>query len=1114
MKRTFCFAASYFTTCLCLIWTFDASALGQRPEMVAQTGHTFVVSSVAFSPDGKTLASGSADQMIKLWDVASGTELRSLSGHTGVVWSVAFSPDGKTLASASKDQTVKLWDVVSGRELLTLKGHTDDVWSVAFSHNGKMLASGCLDKTIKLWDVAKGSELRTLKGHTDAVWSVAFSANDEILASGGGKDHAVKLWDLPSGTELRTLSGHADDIYSVKFSADGKLLASGSADSTIRIWNVSNGTEVHVLKGATNGIYSVAFSPDGRLLAGGGNDGQIRLWDVVSGSELPALKTHPGLISSVAFNPDGRTLVSGSWDNTIKLWDVPGRTEQRLLAEHSGWVLSIAFSPNGKMLAGGTWDKKVKLWDLAGGTELRLLSGHSEAVRSVAFSPDGKTLASGSGDQTVKLWDVQSGIELRTLKGHSDGVESVAFSPDGLTLASSGRDKLIKLWDVATGKELLTLKGHSDWIESVQFGRGGKTLASGSRDHTIKLWNVVDGKELRTLKGHSDGVESVAFSPDGLTLASAGSDQVIKLWDVTTGTETRNLKGHSDWIYSLAFSPNGKMLASCGRDNTIKLWDAATGTELRTLRANSGWIFSVAFSSDGKTVVSGSLDTYLRFWNTADGAELAGLVAIDRNDWLVVTPDGLFDGTPVAWNKTIWRFDNNTFNHVPIESFFGDFLYPGLLEDILAGKRPKAPSDISKKDRRQPQLKLALANGNRDTRLATRQVALKIDISRSPAGARDVRLFRNGSLVKVWRGDVFKGGRRVILAATVPIVAGENTLTAYAFNRDNIKSSDASLVVNGADNLKRAGTLYVLALGANKYRNKDYDLNFAVADVNEISKQIKAYQDKLSDYARTEIILLTDQDATKASIMRALRRFSAGPGMSAEPGLSPVLKQQLEKIKPIEPEDGLVIYYAGHGRAIGQHFYLMPHDFVARNEELFMGSSISDIELNQALERVDAGKLVMIIDACQSGQVLGSEREGRGPMNSKGLAQLAYDKGMYILTAAQSFQAAKEVSRSRAGEKIGHGLLTFALLEGFTRARRDAEGRVTEREWMKYAVDQVPAMEIEEMTKRSSEAKQTNRPAPRGELVFVNGDDSGAVQRPRVFYRRELEGHPLIVARQ
>jgi WD40 repeat protein len=312
------------------------------------TGHTNRVTSVAFSPDGRLLASGSWDETIKLWEVASGREVRTLSGHTDWVLSVAFSPDGRLLASGAAwpDTTIKLWEVATGREVRTLSGHTSWVTSVAFSPDGRLLASGSHDATIKLWEVATGSLVRTLSGHTGDVRSVAFSPDGRLLASGScgrwesGIDCVqgeIKLWDVATGSLVRTLSGHTDWVRSVAFSPDGRLLASGSCgkfenniycvQGEIKLWDVATGSLVRTLSGHTSWVNSVAFSPDGRLLASG--SGEIKLWDVATGREV---RTLTSFASSVAFSPDGRLLASGSCGKVdenyncvqgeIKLWDI------------------------------------------------------------------------------------------------------------------------------------------------------------------------------------------------------------------------------------------------------------------------------------------------------------------------------------------------------------------------------------------------------------------------------------------------------------------------------------------------------------------------------------------------------------------------------------------------------------------------------------------------------------------------------------------------------------------------------------------------------------------------------------------------------------------------
>jgi WD40 repeat protein/tRNA A-37 threonylcarbamoyl transferase component Bud32 len=286
----------------------------------------------------------------------------TLIGHSDIVLSVAFSPDGRTLASGSGDKTIKLWDVQSQKQIATLTGHSSYLSSVAFSPDGRTLASGSQDWTIKLWDVQSQGQIAALTGHSDMVWSVAFSPDGRTLASGSYK--MIKLWDVLSQRQIATLTGHSDDdsVSSVAFSPDGRTLASGSGDGTIKLWDVQNQREINTLTGHSDNVLSVAFSPDGRTLASGSTDKTIKLWDVQSQGQIANLTGHSDRVWSVAFSPDGRTLASSSRDETIKLWDVPSQREIATLTGHSDNVLSVAFSPDGRMLASGSYDNTIKLW--------------------------------------------------------------------------------------------------------------------------------------------------------------------------------------------------------------------------------------------------------------------------------------------------------------------------------------------------------------------------------------------------------------------------------------------------------------------------------------------------------------------------------------------------------------------------------------------------------------------------------------------------------------------------------------------------------------------------------------------------------------------------------
>ncbi|WP_217360042.1 hypothetical protein [Anabaena sp. UHCC 0253] len=284
------------------------------------SGHSDRVKSVAFSPDGQTLASGSGDNTIKLWNVNTGKLLQTLPGHSSAVSSLAFSPDGQTLASGSGDNTIKLWNVNTGKLLQTLLGHSSTVYSLAFSKDGQTLASGSADKTIKLWDMSIRTQIHTFQGHSAWVYSVAFSPDGQTLASGSG-DNTIKLWDVATERNICTFQAF-NAVNSVVFSPDGKTLASGNDDKTIKLWDMSIRTQIHTFQGHSDWVYSVAFSPDGQTLASGSADNTIKLWDVTTGNLLQTLTGHSDWVYSVAYSPDGQTLASGSADNTIRIWPV------------------------------------------------------------------------------------------------------------------------------------------------------------------------------------------------------------------------------------------------------------------------------------------------------------------------------------------------------------------------------------------------------------------------------------------------------------------------------------------------------------------------------------------------------------------------------------------------------------------------------------------------------------------------------------------------------------------------------------------------------------------------------------------------------------------------
>ncbi|MCM3905396.1 MAG: caspase family protein [Pyrinomonadaceae bacterium] len=1120
---------------------------------------------IAFAANGNVVIISDA---IRVWDTTSGQELRSIGLDTlstsalmGGGGGAAITPDGNQLAfvlsRGVESPQVKFWDLATGREARTVNLPDKDFDGVelGFTTDGRLLVAGIVDKRLKLWDLsAKGNERDLTPTATDYGF-IKFSRDGRLLALAEG--YTVKLWDLTTSRELPALNAPQGSLSAsqarifANFTEDGKRVATGGFGTPTILWETETAKQLVKLSGRTNMAYEVAFSADGTRLSSGGRT----RWDLRTGRGTRLAAAPSDSVFGLP-SPDGKLLATFMMNsNALTILEVPsGRQLQRLAPASSGSIINrVNFSPDGTMLL-------------------------------ISYGPDPEqqqnpnSALSGSENQ-LKIWEVKSGRELRSIALGIGGASKAGFSPDGRTLGTLGAMGQIALWDTESGSRIRDLTS-SPLANLGALGNPGATTPGSINPRTIMkpgsiksgsiaMPNMADMSAMMTnmMGAMSAGtmgqtVTSLAFSPDGRTLATGGVESKsnfdmaammsaamnpgkrpknqptpdpqdfmknmkvettgqVRLWDVASGSQIGDLKGHGKGVTEVAFSRDGRLLASGSSDNTIRIWDLATKHELRTMTGHTSNIESMDFSPDGRLLASAADDGGTFLWDTSTGEHLATLISLDDGgEWMVVTPQGLFDGTPVSWSQILWRYNQDTFNVAPIEWFFNEFYYPGLLSDILAGKRPRVAQDVSRKDRRQPVVKLSLAGEPAPaTGIATRRVKVRIEVTDAPAdkdhpqgpGARDLRLFRNGSLVKVWHGDVLKGQPTVTLEEEVTVAAGANALTAYAFNKDNVKSKDAKLPLTGADSLKRGGTAYVIAVGLNEYANPQYNLKYAVADAQSFGDEVRARQAQVGRFERVEVVALLNENATKANIPLALKRLAG----SVEP---PSLKAGfLDRVKRAEPEDTVIIYFAGHGTAQAQRFYLIPHDLgytgdrtklTEQGLQSILSHSISDLELEEAVEGLDAGHLLMVIDACNSGQALEAEEKRRGPMNSKGLAQLAYEKGMYILTAAQSYQAALEAAQ------LGHGLLTYALVEeGLKTAIADIEpkdGLLSAREWLDFATERVPQMQEEKM-------KET-----RGvglAIAFTEGEQNIAdpqkrtLQRPRVFYRRESEASPLVIAK-
>jgi WD40 repeat protein/class 3 adenylate cyclase/DNA-binding XRE family transcriptional regulator len=556
--------------------------------------HSSTVATLAFSPDEGTLATGSFDGSVKLWNLERGTLLWT-SWRANNVQRLAFAPDGRTLASSGADAVIQLWDARSGTHLRTLNGHSRPVYALAWSPDGSMLASGGLDARIRLWDLSGAQpelSVRILQGHSDWVFSLAFTPDGRTLASANWNG-TLKLWDIESQRVRETVSGHSGQVWGVAWSPDGNMMASCEWDKTIWLWDIGRSTYRAVLHGHSAGVHGLAFTPDSHSLLSGSDDGTLRVWDVESGQCVRIMQGYAVSLYDVAWSPDGARIASAGSDLLVTIWDAAGITSPRALRGHSWNVYGVGWSPDGRWLASSGWDNAIRVWDATTGSEVKILQSTDHVDTSfygVAWSPDGTVLASGSYQHGVQVWEMSTGAHRWVGRAQPTRIRRVVWSPDGTRLASGGEDGSVCLWDGSDGRLLQQFQGHRGVVMSIAWSPDGTRLASGGSGSggggEIFVWEVSSGQCLRAWSEPGAIVYALAWNPNTSVLLSSGGDGSMRWWDIQSGECLAVRQGHQGAIQSLSVSPDRGMVASCGDDGAINIWDIESGEYLRTLRGD------------------------------------------------------------------------------------------------------------------------------------------------------------------------------------------------------------------------------------------------------------------------------------------------------------------------------------------------------------------------------------------------------------------------------------------------------------------------------------------------------------------------------------------------
>lgn len=1077
LKKPYCFFTMKVITWLnyCFIMLLPLCGFSQgNAELVQQVGHSGIAQSFALSPDGRKLLTCGGDKTVKLWDIYVGKEVRTYVGHANEVYVVKFASDGKSFISGGYDKDIIWWDIETGKILKRFLGHSEAVMSLFFSNDMKSIISASSDGTIKIWSTETGQTIKTINGSNSRT-----SITQDGSKIAGSYNNTIYIWDLNTGDILKTLTGHKEDVNSLSISPDGKRIVSatmgfkpGGSIDELKYWNVETGSQIGLSSVNLKTERTVCFSPDGKLFASGGQGKSISIWNSETGKLVKSIPCK-WVIMGLLFTSDNKKIIDLEDDNSIHIWDIESGQEVRVMKGYSNRVASVACNKVGGQFA-STSVENIIIWDLKAGKIDKLLTGNTDYVYNVNYSPNQKKIISGSRNHFIKTWNIETGKPELSLSFGGNEVSSVSYSSDEKVILAANRDKTIKILDAVSGKELQSFTGPKSYVNTVAFSPSENKIIAASGDYfknlqsspdDIRVWDVNTGKELFKLCESTDWYTSASFSPDEKTILSSSLyNKNCTLWDAETGKELKVFNGHTDDVNIAAFLPDGKKFISGSSDNTLKLWDIETGAELKTLSGHNKAIAALTVTSDGKRVFSGSLDCSVKLWDIESGKEIASFILVDKNDYIIATPDNYYIASRGAFKGVAFRIGNNVF---PFEQFDLKFNRPDIVLQRLGFASPNVIASYKNAYlKRLKKMKFTESMLGSDFHLPEVEIVSDSIPTSTPIKSFTFKIRAKDSKYLLDRLNIYindvpvygSNGINLRLKKTMKLdqeiklnlLDGDNKIQVSVLNNKGAESLRQTI------NVKHIGSgtkseLYVVAIGVSEFIDNKFNLTYAAKDASDIAAEFS----QNSNFSKVNVLPYYNNTATKENIVKA--------------------KETLLKSKP---DDMVIIFAATHGLLDNNmNYYLATHDIDFNNPSI-KGLPYEDLE--NLLDGIPACRKVMLIDACHSGEVDKDEMQlvdyvnAVGNVKSRGFKALKQKENM--IGVQNSFDLMSElfadlrrgtgaiVISSAGGAEFAlessewkNGVFTFSVLEGLKngKANINNDKEITVSELRNYVFSRV-----------------------------------------------------------